>query len=65
MTRVATLNDTMWTELFLENRDNLLHEIDSIIAALTDFRSSLAADDSEKLSELLREGTRDKSRIDG
>ena len=65
MTRVATLNDTMWTELFLENRDNLLHEIDNIVSALTDFRAALAADDGEKLSALLREGTQDKSRIDG
>lgn len=65
MTRVATLNDTMWTELFLENRDNLLHEIDNIVSALTDFRAALAADDGEKLSALLREGTEDKSRIDG
>ncbi len=65
MTRVATLNDTMWTELFLENRDNLLHEIDNIVSALTDFREALAADDGEKLSFLLREGTADKSRIDG
>lgn len=65
MTRVATLNDTMWTELFLENRDNLMHEIDHIVAALTDFRNSLAANDGERLSELLREGTADKSRIDG
>ena len=64
MTRVATLNDTMWTELFLENRDNLLHEIDNIVSALTDFRAALAADDGEKLSALLREGTQDKSRID-
>lgn len=65
MTRVATLNDAMWTELFLENRDNLLHEIDNIVSALTDFREALAADDGEKLSFLLREGTADKSRIDG
>lgn len=65
MTRVATLNDTMWTELFLENRDNLLHEIDNIVSALTDFRAALAADDGEKLSALLREGTQDKSHIDG
>ena len=55
----------MWTELFLENRDNLLHEIDSIVAALTDFRAALAADDGEKLSALLQEGSEDKSRIDG
>ena len=48
-----------------QNRDNLLHEIDNIVSALTDFRAALTADDGEKLSALLREGTQDKSRIDG
>lgn len=65
MTRVATLNDTMWTELFLENRDNLLHELDSIITALTDYRNALEATDAERLAALLRAGTADKNRIDG
>lgn len=65
MTRVATLNDAMWTELFLENRDNLLHELDSIIAALTDYRNALEANDAERLAALLRAGAADKNRIDG
>ncbi len=65
MTRVATLNDTMWTELFLENRDNLTHELDNIVSALTDFRAALQDNDAARLSELLREGTANKTRIDG
>ncbi len=65
MTRVATLNDTMWTELFLANRDHLVHEIESIVGALEDYRAALEANDKEALAALLREGTRDKAAIDG
>ena len=65
MTRVATLNDRMWTELFMENRDNLVHELDNIITALSDYRAALAEDDEETLRELLRKGTEDKALVDG
>lgn len=65
MTRVATLNDTMWTELFLENRDNLVGELDSILAALSAYRTALADNDAQRLSALLREGTEAKAEIDG
>ena len=65
MTRVATLNAEMWTELFMENRDNLVHELDSIIASLTDYRAALAENDGSRLSALLCEGTQAKAAIDG
>lgn len=65
MTRVATLNETMWTELFLENRENLLHEVESLIGALSDFRDALKEDDEKKLAALLKEGTECKKRADG
>ncbi|MBQ5901675.1 MAG: prephenate dehydrogenase/arogenate dehydrogenase family protein, partial [Clostridia bacterium] len=34
LTRVAYLNENMWTELFLENKDNLIFELDNIINEL-------------------------------
>ncbi len=64
LTRVARLNETMWTELFLENKDNLLDEIDVIIASLTEYRDALAAEDGETLRRLLRDGSERKERID-
>ena len=64
LTRVARLNETMWTELFLENRENLLNEIDSIIASLTDYRDALDRADAETLRVLLKEGSERKERID-
>ncbi len=65
MTRVAWLNEYMWSELFLENKEPLLFEIDSIIASLTEYREAIANNDSEKLVELLRDGRIAKELVDG
>lgn len=65
MTRVAWLNEHMWSELFLENKDPLLFEIDSIIKSLTEYRDAIAEEDSERLTSLLRDGRIAKENIDG
>lgn len=57
MTRVAALNDRMWSEIFLDNKDNLLFEIDGLIAHLQDYRDAIARDDREALSEMMRDST--------
>lgn len=65
MTRVAWLNETMWTELFFENKEPLLYEIDSIIASLTEYKEALENDDKDRMREILREGRIAKEEIDG
>jgi len=65
LTRVAKLNEDMWTELFLENAENLTQEIDTLIGNLTMYRDAIENDDSETLRELLREGREMKAVIDG
>ena len=65
LTRVAKLNEDMWTELFLENRDNLAGEIDTLIDSLTEYRDAIREDDSERLRALLRDGREKKALIDG
>lgn len=65
LTRVAWLNPPMWAELFLENRDNLIREVDGLIASLTAYRDAMAAVDQEALTALLDEGKRRKEEIDG
>ena len=65
LTRVAWLNAPMWAELFMENRDKLLTEINSIIDSLSSYRDAMQANDLEKLTELLEEGKRIKEEIDG
>ncbi len=65
MTRVAWLNEAMWSELFLENKEPLLFEIDTIIRALSAYRDAIADDDKETLRALLRDGRVAKEQIDG
>jgi prephenate dehydrogenase len=64
MTRVAWLNERMWTELFLENRENLLHELDLFIASLKEYRDALEEKDLSKLQSLLLDGKRLKEEVD-
>ena len=65
MTRVAWLNPTMWTELFLENGDNLAEELNIYIAELTKYRDAIVNQDTETLWQLLDEGRNRKKEIDG
>ena len=65
MTRVAWLNEQMWTELFLANRDNLIREVDGLIGELEKYREAMAAGDAPALRALLAEGRRIKEEVDG
>ena len=65
MTRVAWLNENMWTELFLENKQPLLFEIDTIINSLQEYRDAIVADDADTLRALLRDGRIAKEKVDG
>ena len=65
MTRVAWLNENMWTELFLENKGPLLFEIDTIINSLTAYKKAIENNDADTLRELLRDGRIAKENIDG
>lgn len=56
MTRVAKLNEQMWTELFMDNKENLVNELDILIENLQQYKSALNKADYEKLRSLLREG---------
>lgn len=56
MTRVARLNEYMWTELFLENADNLTEEIDLLADNLKAFSDAIKNRDREKLFNLLKDG---------
>lgn len=64
LTRVAKLDPAMWTELFLENRDNLLAEVDDLIAHLTEYRNALEQKDETGLRALLAAGREQKLEAD-
>ncbi len=63
LTRVAWLNAPMWTELFLDNKDYLLSEIDCLIASLSEYRAALSENDAETLCRLLEEGKKRKEEV--
>ena len=64
LTRVAWLNETMWAELFLENREHLLYELDLLLTSLNEYKEALKAEDSEKLISLLYDGKCLKEKVD-
>ena len=64
MIRVARLNETMWTELFMDNRENLLREVEGLIGRLGEFRDALRDSDEETLCRLLREGREIKETLE-
>lgn len=56
MTRVARLDEAMWTELFLDNADYLTEELDILIDHLNEYLGALKNRDEAGLLRLLREG---------
>ncbi len=65
MTRVAWLNPEMWAELFLDNGDNLVREIDLLVDELKKYRDAISRNDRETLTALLAEGKKRKEELDG
>lgn len=62
LTRVAKLNENMWSSLFLCNREALLFEINCIIDNLEKYRIAIVDNDIEALREILRDGRERKEK---
>ena len=56
VSRVARINETLWTELFLENREALSRELSTLIGNLQEIQNALNAEDAQALKGLLRQG---------
>lgn len=61
MSRVASVDENLWTELFQQNREPLLRELDGLIDRLIQYRDALRDGDGEGLRGLLREGRERKA----
>ena len=57
LTRIAMINERLWSELFLENKDELLNHIENFEAELDILKNALKTDDKEKLNELFKHST--------
>ena len=64
LTRIARINDKMWAELFLWNKDNLISEIDMFTESLLNLREKLVRDDREGLEEMFRLSTARRAAFD-
>lgn len=64
MTRVARMNPDMWTELFIENKDNLTNELNEFIANLTEYRDLISSADREALRAKLDKGNHTRIDLD-
>ncbi len=58
LTRVAHLNAKMWSELFMDNRDMLVPEIELLAKNLLEYADAMKSEDTEKLESLLADGSR-------
>ncbi len=64
LTRIAKINEKMWAELFLWNKENLIAEIDQFDTALQEMKQALLAGDRDHLEEMFRISTRRRTAFD-
>ena len=65
LTRVAWLNEAMWAELCMENRENVIFELNTLLEALGKYKEALENEDTGALRALFAEGKEIKRKIDG
>lgn len=64
LTRIAKINETMWTELFLLNKEVLLEEIDAFTTSIAHFRDVLANEDTDEMKRLFIQSTKRRKKFD-
>jgi len=63
LTRIANINDIMWSELFLLNKDALLEQTDAFIQQITKMRDMIASDDREGIRDMMKTSTERRKRF--
>ncbi len=51
LTRIAKINENLWTELFLLNKENLINEIECFVNEVNDFKDALEKEDIDKMKQ--------------
>ena len=57
LTRIAKINDKMWSELFLMNKEQLLEQMDVFIKEFIDFKKMIENDQEEQMREVMKKAT--------
>lgn len=63
VSRVANINSKLWSELFLENKEPLVKELDILIDNITQIINAIKNDDKDTLSALLEKGHQVKEEL--
>ena len=64
LTRIAKINESLWPELFILNKDNLVREIDEFTAEMKHFRDLIQNEDAESMQKLMIQSTDRRSCFD-
>lgn len=63
VSRVANINSKLWSELFLENREPLIEELDILIKNITNIKDCIKNEDREALAAMLEQGHKVKQAL--
>ena len=64
LTRIARINDLMWSELFIENKDALLEQMDLFINKFNELKTMLEAEDVDSMRKMMRHSTERRALFD-
>ena len=64
LTRIARINDLMWSELFVANKDALLEQMDMFIKKFNELKSMLEAEDIDGMRKMMRHSTKRRALFD-
>lgn len=64
LTRIANINDVMWSELFLLNKETLVEQIDKFSATLEQFKNYIKNEDVSGMRQMMQKSTMERKRFD-
>lgn len=64
LTRIAKINETMWSELFFLNKKNLVREIDDFIASMEELKDTIVREDEASIKKLFIQSTERRKYFD-
>ena len=64
LTRIARINDLMWSELFVANKDALLNQMDMFMDKFKELKSMLEAEDIDGMRKMMRHSTERRALFD-
>ena len=64
LTRIARINDLMWSELFIENKEALLEQMNLFINKFNELKSMLETEDVDSMRKMMRHSTERRALFD-